>query len=148
MTTSGSITITENVYHRASPGESASGDAFAFVRKLESDDQPYGPRTMKIGEVWQPLSFGWLEDGVGLILLENKEGIKSFIQVRPTPEQLAEALDKIIEIGFCTEDVEPAFPAMLLLPGEPQRLTPALTSKVWLRCRHGEAKCLVTLYPK
>jgi hypothetical protein len=72
-----------------------------------------------------------------MLRLENREGI--FTQRIPTPEQVAEAAEKVVEVGVdgvAFADVHAT---------EVSRFTPHC--KLSVRCRNGQAQLLVTAYP-
>lgn len=113
-----------------------------FARWLETDEQPY-IRRFTVGEQWQAVNTGWLEE-TSMLLIENNE---ERFTVNPTSEEKTEAAQKVIEIAF-PAGKEWTEASWLILPGESLRGTPANIKNLWLRCRKGKAKCTITLIPE
>lgn len=115
-------------------------------RWLSSDEQPY-ERKCKIGEGTRPFDAGWVERP-GLLIVVN-EGPRW--QVVPTDAEAREAADRIIEVGVLeqvslgTNSFKPLF---LVRPGRQQEFEPALPPDQYhLRCRRGEARCVLWAIP-
>lgn len=147
---SGHVTIVSTVYHRASPHDESTSVLCNFGRDLASDEQPCGPRTVKVGEEWQPLELGWLKDCVGMVIITNEEG--RFPQRKPSEEEKAEAAERMLQVAvvmmvdWATEHL--TVPFALVLPTETLCFCPADASALRVRCRKGTAKVTITLLPK
>jgi hypothetical protein len=124
--------------------------AYQFGRELETDEQPYGPRRVRAGAGWEPLDYGWLggPDGVGLVVVENEEGRRP--RVVPTPEERADTLARVVELGVIAELPDGArvvVPFARVRPGEARDLDPA--GPLAIRCTHpGGARASILLIPR
>jgi hypothetical protein len=143
------ITVTETVYHQVA-GEQPTAESNQFSRRLETSEQPY-VRKIRVGEAWQPLDLGWVEQP-GMVWLVNDEG--RHFQTNPTPEERAAIEAKVIEVvtkvvnagpiaGILAED---SF-SWEVAPGESFRGKPTDAKRVWLRCRSGTARATLRVYP-
>ena len=130
------LTVVETVYHQPA-GEEPTAVSVQFVRPLETQEQPY-VRKIKVGEQWQPLDLGWVEQP-GMILLVNDEG--KFTQVNPTDEERAEAESKVIAVGNDSG-------SWLVYPGSCFRGEAAPFSDVAVRCKSGVARATIHVYPR
>lgn len=135
----------------------------SYSRPVKSEEQPFGPRNhIKVGEIWQPLNLAWFAENPGeasTFVVVNEEG--QFKQVIPTPEETVEAEGKIIELGMVVAFVpnggvvnEGVMVFALVYPsGDTYSLqsqethTPDIT-KVRIRCRRGDAKYSLTIFPR
>lgn len=142
----GRLTVLHTIYHQQSD-EGPTVCNGQYVRNLETDEQPSGPRSFKVGFEWIPIPKGWIEE-CSIVCLENLEGRN--LQVRPTVEEQAEIDSRIIEIAFLstTSPQHPPDPSLLLSPREMLPLTPVSVSMVRVRCQNGTAKCSVTMFPR
>jgi hypothetical protein len=108
------IVVVENVYHQSAEGLNPTHVYPRYTQFLTTDEQPYLRHT-KVEEEWVALDTGWLKE-CSLIVIENMEG--SFPFFNPTPEQVAEAVKKVIEIGF-SSDLEEVQRAMVKVEVDP-----------------------------
>ena len=109
--------------------------------ELASSEQPWS-RKLKVGPDWKALDFGWLDGQVGFLVLQNEEG-KRF-QTIPTRSERAETMARIVEVKFEANGVTAA---VLVRPGRFLACEPEGASRVYVRCRSGEARCTLTAYP-
>jgi hypothetical protein len=132
------ITVVQTVYHQPA-GEEPTAVTLQYVRPLETSEQPY-VRKIKVGESWQPLDLGWIEQP-GMILLVNDEG--KFTQTIPTPEERAEAEAKVVEVGLGSPPwlIPPQGSFLGMSSGIGRRL-------VNLRCQKGTARVTIHVYPR
>jgi len=130
------LVISETVYHQNHDADPTSADS-CFSRTLASDEQPYSRRVV-IGEAWQPLDCGWVEQA-SMLVLANQEG--RFVQVIPTQAERDTMAAKIVEVGYGD------MAAWLVRPGESFRAEPADLKAIRVRCRSGSAKCQLTVFP-
>lgn len=143
------LTVVEQVYHTAvrdgHPDQPTQHASVPFTRELESDEQVW-QRTLKVGEAWQPIDQGWLDEaGVGLLLLQNEEG--RFTQTKPSPEEKEEAAKKVVEVG--ASFITGASGMVFAVPaGESARVPNPDMNHLMIRCQHGTARVTVTLFPK
>jgi hypothetical protein len=130
-----------------------------FCRPLLTAEQPYGPRRLTVGGEWQALDRGWLaEAGASFLVLANDAPTFAVI---PSAGQRAEAAAKVVEVYFAPPTPADAgtrtmfspkppdrtpFAALLIHPGEQQPMTPG-GGEILVRCRAGEARCTLHLYP-
>lgn len=146
------ITVAGTIYHRAGPQAQATAINLRWTRELESDEQPWGPRQFTVTEQWTPLDCGWLKPELcGMLVIENREG--HFTQRIPTEEQRAEAMARVVEIGVTNaralEHYDDHIIAILeVRPKESQPLMPVDVSSLRIRCRKGEARCVLTVLPR
>lgn len=127
-----------------------------FDRVVKTDEQPYGPRRLKVGEEWTQLETGWLSEA-GHVVIENDEGY--WTQKQPTKEERAEAESKVLELCLMPPE-EPGGRTMHspprtkpwcqweVPPRESHRGTPSYLKGFMIRCRKGTARFTVTIYPK
>lgn len=133
------LTVVDTVYYQ-SPDMPATSAESRFSRELDNtDQQPYVRRT-KVTEEWAALDCGWLNE-CSMLLLVNEEG--RGLQKIPTPEEKKEIAFKVLEIRFGSELVE-----WLIPPGESLRGYPVNPNQMFVRCRSGEAKLTIHLFPR
>ncbi len=133
------ITVVGQACHQGEDGQIMPAGR-QFSRRLQTDEQPF-VRRGRAGEDWQPLPTGWLSQA-GFLVLTNDEGVG--MQVQPTEAERRDAAGKILEVSSCDGDPGAAW---LVPPGEEFRGTPADLAKVRLRCRSGECRYTLTLFP-
>lgn len=154
--TTGALVITGTaVYRRSGSPAVVCGQPYGVP--LVTDEQPWR-REFAAREDWQPLDCGWLAGKpVSLLCLENHGGPPR--NTRPTPGEMAEELARVVELavdpnpadGGCRTmhdppDIPPAAFASVA-PGRDLRLQPAGHERFRVRCRAGEARCVLYLYP-
>jgi len=137
------ITVVETIAHVGMDlgFTSPTGVEARWWRPVASAEQVYQRRLMA-GPSWQPLDSGWIEQ-VGMVVVENVEG--HGLQVIPTPEEKAAIAARVVELGLMGDEGD-CRDFACVLPGEHLRLQP--TQPVHLRCRAGEARVVVTVYPR
>lgn len=130
-----------------------------FSRPVLSEEQPFGPRKHIIAtEEWQPLNLAWFAEHpqqIGTIVITNEEG--QFKQTIPTEEERAEAAAKVIEIGTGRRnpynelnyqsfaEVRPSGDTYSL---QSFSIDPVDATQLGIRCRKGQAKYSLTIFPK
>lgn len=132
------LTVVETIYHQDADGQPTAVEA-NYARWLASDEHPF-QRRLKVGEEWQRLETGWLED-VSLLVLTNEEG--KGLQTIPTDEERVALAARIVEVGTPGSEAD-----WLILPGESLRGRPAAMRQLRFRCRAGTARCVLTLFPE
>lgn len=137
------MTVVEYVTHQPHDHEATAVGSTPFLRMLRSDEQPY-VRHATVGEAWQRLDRGWLESA-GMLLVENKEG--QFTQVQPREEERKAALMRVVEVGLAGANPQPTRFAVVR-PAESCRFEPADVTGLWLRCRFGTARVIISLIPE
>ena len=135
------LVVVESVYHQPADGQPIVAES-RFSRRLRTDEQPY-VRWFKVTEEWQSLDHGWL-DAAGMLVLKNEEGTNP--QTIPSAEERAEIAAKVAEIGLLANDTLVLLFA-LLQPGESLRFQPIGIPALVVRCRKGEARCCLHLFP-
>ncbi len=118
--------VVDTLYHQA-PNESPTGADSRFYRWLDQDEQPYGPRVVKVGPDWAPLDCGWLDEA-SMVLLECRQGAE-------------------LEIGTSAV-VDSPVPFAVVRRGESARFEPYNLSCLRVRSTDGEAKYAVTIIPE
>lgn len=152
-----------NVYHQI-PNSPPSGQELKFVRCIMSDEQPFGPRRIKLIEgEWKSLEVqgSWITT-CSYVIISNLEG--RYFTTRPTPEEVALLSRKIIEIGVLPEaamenprertmfsppksSLEP-IPCALCPAGEDHPFTPAVPlARYRIRAMEGVISCSLTFFP-
>jgi hypothetical protein len=118
-----------------------------YSRPLTEDEQPYGPRHLKVGPGWAPLDTGWVA-GPALLLLSNPRPAWSR---QPTADQRKEAEGRVVEVGWDSQrgpGYESTFPFALVRPGESCRFEPAAALRLRVRCLAGECRLTVVALPR
>lgn len=144
--------VTETVYYQATQGQAESLVTHrdgSFVRLLGTDEQPY-KRTMRVGEEWVKLDFGWTVENRATpaqFILLNNEG--QFLQAIPTPAAKAEALSRIVVLGIRSTNEIAGEPTSFarLRPLESLRFEPEPGKVYYARCLTGIAKITEVLLP-
>jgi hypothetical protein len=148
----GRMTFSDNIYHTPHPHKQAVGWSWPTTRKLESNEQQYGPRTIIVGPDWQSIDLGWLDiakggPGVGHIVIVNEES--RFAQTYPTPEEKALSESKILEVGVLYPPYSPdcVQSFAIIRPLEAHHFTPG--GVIRIRCAAGlSVQVTIILYPK
>jgi hypothetical protein len=131
------ITVVETLYHKSGDNQ-PKGHEHRFTRQLESDEQAY-ERTCRVGEDWTLIDAGWLNGAqIGMLILVNDEG--KFPQTIPTAAEVAEASEKVLELG--TTECFAIVP-----PGESLRFVPYDITNLRVRSAHGTIKYTLKFYP-
>ncbi len=140
-------------YHQLA-GEQPASVENRSSRCVSSDEQPYVRQLTgknRVGEAWQPVDCGWLEEA-SLVSISNEEG--KGLQKIPTAAEAAETAARVIEIGVANRSEEaPAYfpeaviPVLVVLPGESVCFSPASLASLRMRCRSGEAKVNLVAFP-
>lgn len=109
----------------------------SYTHNLYSDEQIWR-REFKVGPEWMPLPLGWLEgQPISLIILHNNEG--RFTQLIPTPEERADAMARIVEVGVGET------PFTVVRPLQSRDFEPV--GPINVRCRTSSAKLTITAVP-
>ena len=93
------LTVVGSIYCQE-PGEQPVSQELLFVRELASAEQPWQRRT-RIGEDWQPLETGWIDDP-GMVVLANDEG--RGLQTMPDAGQTAAISRRTVLVGVGAND--------------------------------------------
>lgn len=133
------LTVVEQVYYQAF-GEDAYQITSQFSYSLESRDEQVYSKRNKVGESWEPIDLGWLDD-CSVLIIENNEG--TFNQTVPTEFQTTEALKKILEVRH-KDDKH----AWLILPTTSVRFHPSDAKNLVIRSKFGTAKFTINAIPK
>lgn len=142
------LLVVDNVYFQ-SPDEQPTHQPFRWGRDVDPDLSPYGPKKVVLSQEWTPIDSGWLEDKEGLVVIEN---LVEKRQTIPSPEEKAELLSKVIEIGIrlvTGSEGSSAFSLFYINPGESFKASPTVGLRDYrLRCVAGTAKASITIYPR
>lgn len=117
------LTVVDKVYFQ-SPGDDPVDASTSFSQEIESEEQPYSRKvTIKEGEEWKLLDFGWIGQTCSMMVLENKG--QSPIEFR-------------------------AFQLVLfdVPPGKSVRIPNLMFDAFSVRCPTGTTRYLITLFPK
>lgn len=125
------ITIVETVYYQRADRQPTSV-CTRFSTRSDSEEQHF-TRELRVGQEWQTIDFGWVKS-VGMLVIVNE---REKFQVRPTPERQAEADSRLVEIDNGG--------TWLIPPGGSHRGIPV--GELRIRCRTGEARVTVTVFP-
>lgn len=138
------LTVVENIVVSSTDSPQSVFDGSFSCRLNNGDEQPYGPRHIKVTEEWQPLDLGWLDgdDIVGMLSLRNDEGRN--LLANPTPEQLATIAASVVDVAVDTLN-SGLIPFSEVSAGRSIRLFPTL--KLWVRCISGSARCTLFVVP-
>lgn len=134
------LVVVESVYCQQEGEQPDSLDA-GYARWLTTDQQPLVRRRLTIGPEWQPLDCQWL-DKAGLLVLENVEGRN--LARQPSADELAAIRGRVIELAYAGTPLDRSW---LIPPGESFRGCPANLDGLRIRCRCGQAKALLSLFP-
>ncbi len=142
------LTVVSHVYHQ--PADSSPSDTpVQYSQAIESEEEPWR-RWFNAREEWQPLQCGWVEQA-SLLILCNDEG--KWLQRNPTAEERAAVEAKVVELGIGDDPggpviIEDTLPFAEVHPGRGCQFTPTAASRIYVRCRRGNARCVLTLIPK
>ena len=130
------LTARLDVYYEQS-GTTPSQISASFVSLLPKSEEQVYTRKINIGEEWEPLDLGWVEN-VGTIVLENR---KAIFQTVPTKEETEAEEKKVVYIRNKKETIGWAIPAggffMAVTRGE----------EIEVRCLSGSTKAVVNVFP-
>lgn len=145
MATHSRITVVENVYWSGGNDQPVLHDS-KFNKIVHSDEQPYGPRRVRVGVQWRELETGWVSiDKCSLLCITN---VPTDFDRVPTDEQIKEAEAKVLEIGFYISTCDATIPFALITPGRSLRIEPHRHYKYLIRCVSGEARYRITAFPE
>jgi len=152
------LLVTCTVSHFPADGSQPTVAGGPCSRWLATTEQCY-VRKATVGESWQPLPDGWLKEA-GMLLITNE---KVRWAAQPTAEERAAAEAKVLEVGMAVvgpstsspalnqaiENLKPGYiqPFALVRPGESVRLEPVDLATLRLRCRMGESRITVSVFP-
>lgn len=138
------LTIIDTIVHQLADENAIPVDS-RYTRWLTTDEQ-HCSRIKKIGESWEPLDTGWIED-CGMLMIKNKEGGRKL--VNPSIEEQEKEKTKVVEVAttvFITGKMV-EIPFAMILPGESLRLQPVNLESYRIRCRSGECRISVDAFP-
>lgn len=134
------VVVSENVYHQTF-GEEATRIESRFSRFLKSEEQLY-QRHVTVGENWERLDHGWVQTA-SMLVVKNNTG--NTLQVHASKE-MEEHLDScVVEIGAGLDSA--VVPVIAVPRGESARFTPVDTNNLFVRCRNGKAKVVLSVVP-
>jgi hypothetical protein len=113
-----------------------------YSRPVTEDEQPYGPRHLKVGPEWAPLDLGWVT-APALLLLSNPRPAWSR---QPTAGEREEAGGRVVQVAW-------ELPGQFLVlgvqirPGESCRFEPLTPELLRVRCPAGECRLTVVALP-
>lgn len=136
------LTVVDTVFWQGPDGQPTAAET-RFGRWLESGKAPH-VRSLQVGERWQPIDPGHLRAASAVVVANDGGEVPS---VNLTPEQEREAAEKVLEFGsWQMQDVQP-FVFAPIPPGESARLPDPPLSQLAIRCRKGQTRCTVYLFP-
>lgn len=131
------LTVVEHVYHQLLD-QSPTGSESCFDRELSSDEQPW-LRTKMVGEAWDRVDLGWIDEP-GMLTVSN-----SIVKRESTPtedEKLQDASRSLLlRFGESPGSIE-------IRSGESCRFEPYDAIPIWVRCLSGETKMTVFCVPR
>lgn len=143
----GRIVVVEQVYHQPVDAPPVLVES-KYSRRIDSEEQPFGPRRLRVTEEWQELSAGWIE-GVGLLVVSNEEG--KGLQVQPSESERREIGLRVVELAMFPVPTVPgeAFSPIpwIIPPGESFRGSTDTLGGIKVRCRRGSARISYTIFP-
>lgn len=135
------------------PRQEAFAVSSRFSKFIHSPEQPFKRVLATVNEEWERLNFVWLDGKpLGMLVIYNDEG--KFLQVVPSPEEIAEAAKKILQVGFSKNgevgpepwiDVNPSGDGVT---SESCRLVPTSPSSVYVRSLSGPIRYSFTAFPR
>ncbi len=138
------LVVIQQFYHQVLNSQPRLIEA-RYSRILGSNEQPYGPRTLTVGEDWTPLELGWMKDiPIGVLVITNEEG--TFLERNPTEKERESSNSKILEVAFY-QRLDPLTAALIILPRDCQPLTPLYPDRIRIRCRNGEGRYTIIVIP-
>lgn len=139
------LTVVENTVISSTESPQSVFDGSFSCWLDNGDEQPYGPRRIKVTDQWQPLDTGWLEGNAGMLTLRNDEGRNML--TNPTPEQLATIAAGVVEVGIIALVSGVVIPFSDVPAGRSIRLFPRSMS-LFVRCLNGVARCTLFVVPQ
>lgn len=137
------VVVVEQVYHQQPHGQPVVVES-KYTRRLDSDEQPFGPRRIRVGEEWTKPDTGWVADG-GLLCLSNEEG--KGLAVQPSPSERNDINSRIVEVCLVDPETGNMGGVWLVPPGESLRASAASFMGLRIRCRKGSARITFTVIP-
>lgn len=142
----GRITVVETVCHQQFGEQSVVVDT-RYTKQLTSSEQAY-IRRYRVTDKFKPIDTGWIGKASLLVIKNELEPVL----VQSTQEEKDEAAKKIVEVSNCasrlTRSVTPEQAEWYIYPGESMRVCPIDIKNVFIRCRHGEVKCTIAIFPE
>ena len=137
------ITLILRAYHHSTDEQPFSIEPEPnYTTECKTKEDPW-TRRMKVGEEWEEVDLGWLQDTAGLVVLINTEGTHRS-QVNPSQEQRDETAKKLVEVRTCEGDINP----LLLPPGEFLPIKVDNPRLLKIKSEHGRARVTVYAFPK
>lgn len=137
------VVVVEQVYHQQ-PGGQPTVVESKYTRRLDSDEQPFGPRRIRVTEEWTKLDTGWVVEG-GMLCLSNEEG--KIMTVQPSPSERRDIDSRIVEVCLVDPETGNVGGVWLVPPGESLRAATASFNGLRIRCRKGSARIVFTVIP-
>ena len=135
------MTVVETVVWSPEDGQPQHFEP-SFSSWLTTDDDPFGPHRLKVGQEWQPLDCGWLKDNCGQLIIRNDEGRN--LTVNPTADERKATSGKIIEVA--AEHNSLLIVIALIRPGQSMRAEPMALEYWRLRCPSSQEPARATLF--
>lgn len=125
--------VVETCYHQQHGQQPTGISESRFSGWIDSDEQPYGPRFMTVGEEWCSLDCGWIEQASMMVLKNDPD----------------KGADATVEVGVvCDAGVIIPFaeiPAQF--PSHSLRFCPTHLKSLRVRCLKGQTRVTIVLYP-
>lgn len=139
------LTILDSVYYQNPDGSPILLDN-RYVKILDSDEQPYGPRKVKVDSQWVEITseLCWVRSP-SILVVNNEEG--KGLQTYPTPEERLDISKRVLELAVFCDQLGSWVVVETILPGESRRGRPAPGSRWAVRCVHGSARTVFTVFP-
>lgn len=127
------------------PGESGQGTGAdgRFIRWLETDKDPCGPRNFKATPEWAAVDLGWLKgEPISFLHFANLEG--TGLLVNPSKDEKERMAGLTLEIAL--SEAAAGMP-LLCRPGSHVRVEIAGPQGIRVRCPNGICKYALTVFP-
>lgn len=140
------VTVVEYIQFQEMFGGSAilpAGTPYAY--EIQSEELPF-QRKFKAGSDWKPMPGinDWMDGQVGLIKVENVEGL--FLQTIPTESERQDIAGRIIDVGIQVGDGVQPFAEVH--PGRSIRIEAHPDAVYLLRARQGTASYWLHVFPR
>lgn len=140
------LTAIINIHHQPFGEQIYSPEPLITEMKLKSREEHYSRRRV-VGENWEDVGLGHFNtpEEIGIVLIENLEG--TGLGRKPTMEEQVGIDLKVVEVSMTANSNE----SQLILPppqGIPYVGLPSNVSRLMVRCRSGNARIRIHLFPR
>jgi hypothetical protein len=137
--------VVQDTISYVAPHGDTTQDHINFTHWVEqTNEQPY-VRQLEATPEWTLVPIGWAGEwqACSMLWIENQREVR---QTRPTPEEVALAEAKVLEVHF--GPVSPGDEATFFIPpGESLRGRPKKFNTIYTRCLGGSTRYTLSIYP-